>query len=126
MSLQIANQAPKFEKTAAPKPASSHQNAKEAKKLVSTRNFLTQKREVVYLEPSVKVARASLKLKPIASVVRRTLGQAKKVLMNIEHNKLTVDVICSAAKPWSADPELVRPLGIAPFFVMEQTARAGP
>ena len=46
--------------------------------------------------------------------------------MNSEHNKLTVDVICSAVKPWSADLEPVRPLGIVPFFVMEQTARTGP
>jgi hypothetical protein len=46
--------------------------------------------------------------------------------MYSEHNKLTVDVICSAAKPWSSDLEVVRSLGIAPLFVMEQTARTGP
>ena len=46
--------------------------------------------------------------------------------MKIAYNKLTVDVIGSAPKAWSADLEQVCPLGITPFFVMDETARTGP
>jgi hypothetical protein len=41
-------------------------------------------------------------------------------------NKLTVDVIADAPKVWSLPLEQDSSLGITPFFVMEQTARAGP
>ena len=44
--------------------------------------------------------------------------------MKSEYNKLTVDAIGNAL--WSADLEQVCPLGIAPFSVMDQTARTGP
>lgn len=46
--------------------------------------------------------------------------------MKSEYNKLTVDVIGGGPKPWSAHLEQVCPLGITPFFVVEQTARTGP
>ncbi|MEK6322200.1 MAG: hypothetical protein AABN33_11005 [Acidobacteriota bacterium] len=46
--------------------------------------------------------------------------------MKSAHKKLTVDVIGSAPMPWSAYLEQVCPVGIAPFFVMDETARTGP
>jgi hypothetical protein len=46
--------------------------------------------------------------------------------MKSEYNKLTVDVIGSAPKPWSAYLEQVCPLGITPVFVMDETARSAP
>jgi len=45
--------------------------------------------------------------------------------MKSESNRLTVDVIGGAPKPWSADLEQVCPID-TPFFVMEQTARSAP
>ena len=44
--------------------------------------------------------------------------------MKSENNKLRVDVIGSAL--WSAHLEQVCPLGITPFFVMDETARSAP
>ena len=46
-------------------------------------------------------------------------------MMKSEYNKLTVDVIGGAPKPWSAYLEQVCPLGIT-FTVMDETARTGP
>jgi len=46
--------------------------------------------------------------------------------MKSEYNKLTVDVIGSAPKPWSAYLEQVCLTGITPFFVMDETARSAP
>ncbi len=46
--------------------------------------------------------------------------------MKSEHNKLTVDVIGSAPRSWSAHLKQVCPLGITPLFVMDATARTGP
>gem|GEM_PF-1657835 len=42
------------------------------------------------------------------------------------HKQLTVDVIGSAFQSWSAYLEQVCPVGITPFFVMDETARLGP
>ena len=46
--------------------------------------------------------------------------------MKSEYNKLTVDAIGSALEPWSAYLEQLCPLGITPFFVMDETARSAP
>jgi hypothetical protein len=43
--------------------------------------------------------------------------------MKTDYNKLTVDIIGAL---WSDSLEQGCPVGVSPFFVMEQTARAGP
>jgi hypothetical protein len=44
--------------------------------------------------------------------------------MKFEQYKITVDVVGTAL--WSARLEQGCPIGIKPFFVMDQTARTGP
>ena len=46
--------------------------------------------------------------------------------MKTLHNKLTADTISGATALWNDYLEQVCPVGIAPSFVMDQTARAGP
>lgn len=46
--------------------------------------------------------------------------------MRNAHKQLTVDVIGTAPKPWSAYLEQVCLTGITPFFVMDETARSAP
>jgi len=46
--------------------------------------------------------------------------------MKSEYNKLTVDAIGSAAKPWSACREQLCRLGMTPFVLMYETARSAP
>jgi len=46
--------------------------------------------------------------------------------MKSEYNKLTVDAIGSSPKPWSEYLEQLCPVGITPFFLMDETARSAP
>jgi hypothetical protein len=46
--------------------------------------------------------------------------------MGTTHKQLTVDVIGIAPKPWSAYLEQDCLFGIAPFVVMDETARSAP
>ena len=46
--------------------------------------------------------------------------------MGNAHILLTVDVIGSVPKPWSAYLEQVCLTGVSPFFVMDETARSAP
>ncbi|HXI91086.1 MAG TPA: hypothetical protein VNO24_13810 [Blastocatellia bacterium] len=46
--------------------------------------------------------------------------------MKSDYNKLAVDVIGGAPKPWSACLEQLCPVGITPFFLMDETARSAP
>jgi hypothetical protein len=92
----------------------------------SRRNLLTQKRESFILSHPLASRVGSIQLEPTARLARRVLGRAEKSSMRNAHKQLTVDVIGSAPKPWSAYLEQSCLAGITPFLVMEETARTGP